>query len=1210
VTAADRVGTTEIVVRLTETGVSNPRQSASQTITITLTPVNDAPFVSIPTSIDVQEDQGLVSIANFATNLGPGPITAVDEVGQTLTIQVNAQDTNLFSVLPAIDSAGTLTFRMKPDFNSDIASVFVTVVASDDGSNVSPNVNTSTVKTFAINVQAVNDPPSFSLSQTSLSSPEDIAGNFASFANNIVVGPATATDELANQVPSFIVTAAQPELFSVQPSINANGQLTFVPAPNRNGNTLVFVQLSDGGPSIPPNQDRSATTSFTLSITPANDPPEFSIPAAINVEEDGGLVTITGFATGIRRGPTGADDENSQTVGFEVVADDATLFVVPPTIGVDGTLTYQTASNRNSANGNFGVSVRLRDSGLASPAPNNNLSVEHRFTITVNPVNDSPIADSFTTQGTEDSPLEIFANVVLDGDVAGPTSDELAPAQQVRMVQIETSSAQGGTVTPVFDVADPTRIVSFTYQPASNFAGIDTILYVVRDNGSPQRSGTGTISIDVQGLNDAPSFNAGVNQSSDEDSGLISIPNWATNIAAGPPAASDELLTQTVGFTVSASNSSLFSVQPSVDADGTLIYQPAKDANGSSVVVVRAVDSGSGTAPNINTSAPQTFTITINAINDAPVFTPGAAIQVDEDAGAFSQVWATQIAAAAGILDDPATAVDEQSQTISFTVSVDRPELFSVLPTISSNGTLAFTTASNRSGQAVLSIQAVDAPLGGLSAVENLTITILPVNDAPIAVTNGYTTNEDTLFSLAAPGLLANDTDVDLPADLLKAVAGNFTSDLGAPVVVSEDGSMTYDPRSIGQFQLLTNGQSIADTFVYQIQDSAGLVSSPATVTITIQGIDDAPIAVDDSFAVGIGETSALTVLANDTDADSIVDAGTVEITANPGFGTVTVDLSGVVFYTPEGGFRGNDSFSYTVRDDAGNISNRATVTLVVNSAPDANNDNAFTYKNQPIEIDVLANDTDVDGSIDASTLQIDVLPTPAGTAEVLPNGKIRFTPAAGFSGNAQFSYSVADNLGTVSDLAIVRITVQQSIWQNPQEFNDVNGDGFVSPIDALLIINYLNEGGETQLPNAGITPPPYLDPSGDEAVTALDVLLVINFLNANSSGGAGEGEAASVTSGGNSDLVMAVSPTQFDAMTTVKLANRLIEDSLEIDELSGFEHELLTSPTGLLSQNDSWNLSLPTEDSVDMAAELAEVRELSQQSVQEAVDGFFDSLA
>src|SRR5690606_35597601 len=220
-----------------------------------------------------------------------------------------------------------------------------------------------------------------------------------------------------------------------------------------------------------------------------------------------------------------------------------------------------------------------------------------------------------------------------------------------------------------------------------------------------------------------------------EDAGAQTVAGWATGISDGDPE-----LTQTLTFNVSNDNNSLFLVQPDISNAGVLTYTPDANANGSATVTVTLSDNGSGVAPNVKTSAAQTFTITVNAINDVPVFTKGADQTVNEDAGAQTVAgWAT------GISDgDP-----ELTQTLTFNVSNDNNTLFLIQPAISNAGVLTYTPAANANGSATVTVTLSDdgsgvAPNVNTSAAQTFTITVDAINDVP-AFTKGadQTVNED-----------------------------------------------------------------------------------------------------------------------------------------------------------------------------------------------------------------------------------------------------------------------------------------------------------------------------------------------------------------------------------------------------------------------------------------------------------------------------------
>src|SRR5262249_47578176 len=149
-------------------------------------------------------------------------------------------------------------------------------------------------------------------------------------------------------------------------------------------------------------------------------------------------------------------------------------------------------------------------------------------------------------------------------------------------------------------------------------------------------------------------------QTVNEDAGAQSVPNWATNISRGP---ADEA-GQAVNFVVTTNNDALFLVLPAVSPTGTLTYTPAANANGSATVTVRLQDNGGTANGGQDTSAAQTFSITVNAVNDAPVLDNSGNISLGtilEDAIGNSGTLITGLIASAGgdrITDVDAGAVE------------------------------------------------------------------------------------------------------------------------------------------------------------------------------------------------------------------------------------------------------------------------------------------------------------------------------------------------------------------------------------------------------------------------------------------------------------------------------------------------------------------------------------------------------------------------
>ena len=139
-------------VTITVTVQDGDGGSTPETFDVTVTPVNDAPSFSLAGNVSSDEDAGPQVVANQATAISPGP----NEGGQAVTFQVTNDDNTLFSVQPAIDSTGTLTYTSAPNA---FGSATVTVTAMDDGGTANGGQDTSAAQQFTITVNAVNDPP-------------------------------------------------------------------------------------------------------------------------------------------------------------------------------------------------------------------------------------------------------------------------------------------------------------------------------------------------------------------------------------------------------------------------------------------------------------------------------------------------------------------------------------------------------------------------------------------------------------------------------------------------------------------------------------------------------------------------------------------------------------------------------------------------------------------------------------------------------------------------------------------------------------------------------------------------------------------------------------------------------------------------------------------------------------------------------------------
>ncbi len=252
--------------------------------------------------------------------------------------------------------------------------------------------------------------------------------------------------------------------------------------------------------------------------------------------------------------------------------------------------------------------------------------------------------------------------------------------------------------------------------------------------------------------------------------------------------------------------------------------------------------------------------------------------------------------------------------------------------------------------------------------------------------------------------VLANDNDLD--GDTLEIIG--IDAPAHGTITVLPDQSIRYAPQA--DFAGI-------DSFTYTIGDGQGAIGE-ANVTVTVTVPNRPPVAQSDQAATIEGQPVTIDVLANDNDPDgnAIALAG-MEM---PGHGSLTLTPENRFIYTPSSGFVGQDSFTYTIRDSAGAMS-RGDVRVEVaarNAPPTAVADNLVSG-GEAVAFDPLANDSDPDGD----PLQLKSLTLPiSGRIALGADGRVTYTPPAGFSGGDGFTYQVGDG-STVSE-AEVRVTV------------------------------------------------------------------------------------------------------------------------------------------------------------------------------------------
>jgi Big-like domain-containing protein len=215
------------------------------------------------------------------------------------------------------------------------------------------------------------------------------------------------------------------------------------------------------------------------------------------------------------------------------------------------------------------------------------------------------------------------------------------------------------------------------------------------------------------------------------------------------------------------------------------------------------------------------------------------------------------------------------------------------------------------------------------------------------------------------------------------------------------------------------------------VSSQGGRDTEPVQIVPTFPGAANRnPVAVNDSATTAQRTAVNIAVLANDNDPDGNLPLTVVNLTQPAaGTGTAALQADNTVTYTPPTGFAGQASFTYQARDALGALSNVATVTVTVtNAAPIALDDNAATTAGTAVNIAVLANDSDPDGNTPLTVVSLTQPAAGTGAAVLQANNTVTYTPTAGFTGTASFTYQARDTLGALSNVATVRVTVSNVV--------------------------------------------------------------------------------------------------------------------------------------------------------------------------------------
>lgn len=449
-----------------------------------------------------------------------------------------------------------------------------------------------------------------------------------------------------------------------------------------------------------------------------------------------------------------------------------------------------------------------------------------------------------------------------------------------------------------------------------------------------------------------------------------------------------------------------------VGTSNTLTYTPIDNFFGDDSFTYTVVNSNGDEATG-------TVTVTVNPVNDAPT-----AVNDSGTGLTTPETDALTILASRLLANDSRGPANESGQTLSITSVSAASTRGGTVSFNSSTSEILYTPKNGELGNDTFTYTISDG--AGGTATGTVTVNVTDVNTPPVAGNDTITATEDQALTFDVSTLLANDSDDNGILSIDSVVAGTGSS-AGTVALNSTAGTITYTPAA----NVFGNN---VDSFTYTITDGVNSAVT-ATVQVNITGVNDPPVATNDSLTVDEGLTPrTLTVLDNDNAGPGEGSAVTiVNVSALPaGQGTIAIagDGQSLIYTAPSANFVSTAiNFSYTIEDSQGSQAT-ANVTLSVvptvrpRALPEIVNINEDS---SAVTIDVLANDLgNIGESVTLESIDTSGFPAAAGTLAIDDNNtpadktddSIIFTPAANFfsTSGLTFTYTISDTGGDTTE--------------------------------------------------------------------------------------------------------------------------------------------------------------------------------------------------
>jgi VCBS repeat-containing protein len=869
--------TFSLTVEVTDNGV--PNLAGSGTVTINLVDANEAPVVN---------DQSFNVDENSANGTVVGSIAFSDPDGPSDTFAiVSGNAGGEFAVNP---TTGQITVANSLNFES-VSSYSFTVEISDAGTPLGTDTAVIT-----ININNVNEAPSVTAATFNVNE---------NSANGTSVGTVAYTDADTGQNHTYAITAGNSGgAFAINSS---TGEITVANSAALNFEVTpsyaLTVQVTDDGTPV-----LSGTATITVNLNNVNDAPVVN-DQSFSVNENSSNGTVVGTVAA-------SDEDTGQSLTYSITAGNTgSAFAINPATGqitVANAISYETTPA-------YSLTVQVQDNGAG------NLTDTATVTITVNDLNEQPLIAPQSFNVNENSPNGTVVGTVAasDPDSGQTLTYAITAGNTGSAFAINPSSGQ-------ITVANP-----IDYEALSTYS----LTVQVTDNGAGNLSQVATVTINVNDANEAPVANAAT-FSLNENS-----PN-ATSV--GTVTASDPDSGQTLTFAITAGNTGGAFAINSATGEITVANSAAVNFETTPAfsLTVQVTDNGT---PTLNGSA--TVTINLNDVNDAPVI--------------GNQTLAVNENSPNGTVVGSVAATDEDAgQTLTYAITAGNTgNVFAINP---STGQITVVGALNYEGPDdpyLLTVQVTDNAGSPLSNSATITINLNDVNEAPV-LNDATRTVAENSANATSVGAVLPFTDEDTgQSHTFSITAGNT----GNVFAISNTGQITVaGPIDYETTQLFTLTVQVTDNGTPTLSDTA-------TVTVTITDVNEAPSAVADTYNAlsgtslhivgGIAAVPGTTVAktgdvsssprttgtkANDTDPDTLNvsfstltltfvtgNAGAVAVpggssaTTTTANGSVTLHSDGSFIYTPNAGYTGSDSFTYTINDGLNNATGTVTMTVV-----------------------------------------------------------------------------------------------------------------------------------------------------------------------------------------------------------------------------------------------------------------------------------------